>query len=193
MSEIRLRPAVPDDADVLAELVNYAGEGLPMVVWSGMAAPGQDPLEVGRARARRETGAFSFRNAIMADWDGRAAGALIDYRLPDTPEPDGPDTPALFRPLNALEAEAAGSWYVNVLAVVPELRGKGIGARLLAEAERRAAADGAPALSIIVSDGNDGARRLYEKTGYRVAASRPMVKEGWHAEGENWVLLLKSL
>ena len=46
-------------------------------------------------------------------------------------------------------------------------------------------------LSIIVSDANSGARRLYERAGYQEIATRPMHKGGWENDGENWVLLIK--
>jgi RimJ/RimL family protein N-acetyltransferase len=48
-------------------------------------------------------------------------------------------------------------------------------------------------MSVIVSDANAGARRLYERCGYRETATRAMVKEGWQNEGRNWVLLTKAL
>ena len=41
--------------------------------------------------------------------------------------------------------------------------------------------------------GNFGARRLYEKHGYREFASRPMVKNNWINAGVNWILLTRSL
>jgi hypothetical protein len=47
-------------------------------------------------------------------------------------------------------------------------------------------------MSVIVSDTNAGARRLYERRGYRVAATRTKVKEGWQNEGKEWVLLTKN-
>ena len=34
--DARLRPARVDDASILAELVDYAGEGLPSYLWSKM-------------------------------------------------------------------------------------------------------------------------------------------------------------
>lgn len=34
------RPAAIADAPILAELVNYAGEGLPLYLWGKMAEPG---------------------------------------------------------------------------------------------------------------------------------------------------------
>ena len=46
-------------------------------------------------------------------------------------------------------------------------------------------------LSIIVSDSNTGARRLYERTGYREVARRRKIKEDWQNPGTDWVLLLK--
>jgi hypothetical protein len=68
------RPATPDDASPMAELVNIAGEGLPLYLWSKMASPGQDPWEVGRARAQRETGGFSYRTTVVLLADPKRGG-----------------------------------------------------------------------------------------------------------------------
>ena len=46
-----LRAARPDDAPALAELVNFAGEGLPLYLWGKMAEAGQTAWDVGRIRA----------------------------------------------------------------------------------------------------------------------------------------------
>src|SRR5688572_27298607 len=188
-----VRPATPADAAALAELVNMAGEGMPLYLWTGMAGPGQDPWEVGRQRAQRESGSFSYRNAMMMEVQGDIVGCLIGYKLPDAPEPiDYDKMPAMFAPFQELENHACGTWYVNMLATYPRSRGQGFGTRLLGLAEEIAAAAGCKGLSIIVSDGNAGARRLYERCGYRQVATRPMVKEGWQSSGENWVLLAKG-
>jgi hypothetical protein len=81
------RPATPGDAPALAELVNVAGEGLPVYLWSRMAEAGESAWDVGRRRAMRETGSFSYRNATVAERDGRVIAGLIGYPLPDRPEP----------------------------------------------------------------------------------------------------------
>jgi ribosomal protein S18 acetylase RimI-like enzyme len=81
---------------------------------------------------------------------------------------------------------------VNVLATYPQYRGQGYGTRLLGIADRLAAATGRTGLSIIVSDANAGARRLYERCGYYELAMRPMVKERWQNPGDNWGLLVKD-
>lgn len=171
-----------------------AGEGLPLHLWSRIAGAGESPWDVGRNRARRESGAFSYRNAIVREQDDEVVACLIGYPLDDDSSPaDYSEIPPMFVPLQQLEDMAPGTWYVNVLATRPAHRGKGIGHELLALAETIAADLGKRGLSIIVSDSNAGARRLYERAGYSELASRPMVKEDWESAGSNWVLLVKNL
>lgn len=190
---LRLRPATKDDAMALAQLINIAGEGFGMYLWSLAAAPGEDPLEVGKRRALREEGGFSYRHATIAELDGRTAGLLLGYRLAD-PYDTG-DLAALsdlVRPLVELEAQAPGSWYVNALATFPEYRSKGVGSMLLAEAERLARETKCRELSIIVADQNAGAKRLYERTGYRAVVRRPLTPFPACPHTGDWVLMTKS-
>jgi len=190
-SAIRFRPAAPSDAADLAELINHAGEGLPLYLWERMAEPGETAGDVGRRRALRDKGAFSYRNAIVAERAGDVVASLVGYRLPDEPEAIEDDMPAMFVPLVELENLAPATWYLNVLAVSPAMRGQGIGTELLEIASRRSIETGANGHSLIVSDANHGARRLYERCGYRWKADRPMVKDDWDNPGANWVLLVK--
>jgi ribosomal protein S18 acetylase RimI-like enzyme len=185
------RRAGPGDAQALAELVDFASEGLALHLWSRTAGPGGDPWAVGRERARREAGSFSYRNAVVLEREGQIAAGLIGYPLPDAPEPIPDTMPAMFVPLQELENLAPATWYVNVLAAYPQERGRGHGRALLALADRLAEAAGNRGSSIIVSDANTGARRLYERTGYREIARRPKVKEDWRNPGAEWVLLVK--
>ncbi len=189
-----LRQATIADAAALAAFVNMAGEGLPLYLWTKMAGLGEEAWDVGRRRAMRESGGFSYRNAILLEEHGRVVACLVGYKLPKAPEPiDYTALPPMFVPMQELENLAPGTWYVNVLACHPAERGKGYGARLLSEAEERASASGCGGLSIIVSDANAGARRLYERHFYREIARRRMVKEDWENPGESWVLLVKDL
>ncbi len=187
------RRATRDDAPLLAELVNYAGEGMPLYLWGKLAKPGESAWDVGRRRAAREEGSFSYRNATMIEHDGQTAGCLIGYEIPDDPVPIGEDMPRMFVALQELENLAPGTWYVNVLAVRPEFRSKGLGTKLLARADETARALGKLGLSVIVSDDNAGARRLYERCGYATRAARLMIKEDWQNAAETWVLLTKSI
>jgi ribosomal protein S18 acetylase RimI-like enzyme len=187
------RLATPADAAVLAELVDYAGEGMPLYLWQRMAGPGETAWDVGRKRAGRDTGSFSYRNAAVIEHEGACAGALIGYAISAKPDPIPSDMPPMFVPLQELENLAPSTWYVNVLAVIPGLRGHGLGSQLLALADETGRAQGLGGMSVIVSDTNAGARRLYERHGYRLAGTRTKVKEGWQNEGKEWVLLTKAL
>ena len=187
------RRARRDDAPVLAELVNYAGEGLPLYLWGKLAEPGETAWDVGRGRAARDEGSFSYRHATIIEYAGGPAGRLIGYVIPPHPEPVAADTLAMFVPLQELENAAPATWYVNVLAVRPQFRGQGLGTALLGLADDTARSLGLGALSVIVSDANTGARRLYERCGYVERATRAMEKEGWENAGRNWVLLIREL
>lgn len=182
-----LRPARRGDATDLARLGNLAGAGLPAHLWQRTAAPGQDPFEIGVQRAERDNAEFSWRNAAMAEVDGVVAGAVVSYPLAAEPVPVD-DLPPLFRPLQELENAAGGSQYVNIIAVYPAFRRRGIGWRLLEEAARRA---GPRRLSLVVADRNATARQLYDAFGFRVAGERPMVKEDWESPSTSWVLMVR--
>lgn len=184
------RPARRSDAADLARFIDLASEGLTSHVWAGMAAPGEDVLAFGAGRAARDEGAFSWRNAMMAEIGGAVAGGLLAYRIGETAEPLD-ELPPMFRPLQALENQALGSRYVLAIATDPTFRRNGVARHLLEQAER--AAGTAPAMSLIVADGNLPARRLYESLGYRETASAPIVKESWHCDSARWLLLTKPL
>jgi ribosomal protein S18 acetylase RimI-like enzyme len=193
LGTVKIRNPTRSDCAKLAELINFAGEGLPLYLWQQAAAPGEDPWKIGRERAARETGSFSYRNAVIAEAGGKVLGALIGYPVPDDPGAiDIESTPPMFVPLLELENLAAGAWYVNAVAAYPDARGLGVGSKLMQWAEQRASALGLEGLSLIVSDANPGARRLYERLGYTEVARRLMVKEQWQTDGRNWVLMIKK-
>ena len=184
------RPAKASDAPQLADLVNFAGEGLPHYIWMGLAKDGQDPWEIGRARqaAKARDGQI-----VVVDKGAGVIASLTGYTIGSEPTAIGTDFPNLFRPMHELENQALESWYVNVLACYPEHRGKGLGSRLLDLADEIARNDNSKKMSVIVASNNVDARRLYERKGYVEIATAPCVKEDWETETENWVLLVKLL
>lgn len=88
----------------------------------------------------------------VAEVDGEPAGFTVLYlRVP----PDGPDEPPGTYAL------------LSDLAVVPEMRGRGVARALLRDAERITAEAGAPVLRLEVMAGNEPAVRLYRSAGWR--------------------------
>lgn len=188
-----IRRATPQDATDIVAMVDMAGEGLPAYFWSQMVEAGQAPFQIGRARAMREVGAFSYRNVHIAEIDNVVAGAVIITTLGDPVDLSNLENMhEIARPLVLLEAQAPGHCYVNALAVYPEFRRMGIGEMLLAHADTLGRAWATKGMTIIVASENVGARRLYERVGYRAKAQRSLVGYPGFKRGGDWVLLTKA-
>ena len=185
---ITLRPATADDADLLVHVIDMAGEGLPRLLWADIGGPGADPLEIGRERARRDTGGFSWRNAEVAELDGRPAGALVTYLTDAEPEQPDADTPDIFVPLMQLEALAPATRYINAIGVLAWARRQGVAGALMAAAAARPGPNG---LSLIVADANRGARALYDAIGFVETARRPIRPGRWQTASRDWVLMTR--
>ncbi|MEO1472194.1 MAG: hypothetical protein AAFV86_24445, partial [Pseudomonadota bacterium] len=89
----QIRPARRGDAEALVAFVRATGEGVPDIVPAVVAGPGESPRDVGTARARREGGGFSNRNARIPAGQGQALASLIGYPLPDAPVETGAERP----------------------------------------------------------------------------------------------------
>jgi len=154
-------------------LIDYAGAGIPGYLWSQSANEGQPPIEVGVERVQREEANVSYRNAVVAEVDGRVAVMMLAYRLPEHSDVNLDELPEILRPLEELELKVPGTFYVNALAAYPEYRG--LGTKLLEAAPALASEAGCEELSLEVFEGNEGAVRLYERHGYREIARLPVV------------------
>jgi len=187
------RRATSEDALNMAELFNIASHGLSLCLWAKLAGADESPWDVAVKRARSGKGGFAYENIVIREEGGKIAACLMGYPLSSVPQVYSlNDVPAMVAPLYELEHLAPGTWYVNVLATFPEFQGNGIGTELLHVAETLARDSQCAGLSLIVSDANVGARRLYERHGYGEQATRPIVKEDWEHAGQNWVLLAKD-
>lgn len=190
---MQIRKAKATDSAHLVRFINMAADDLPLHFWRKSVGPEGDPWALGRERAARETGNFSYSNAWLAQIDGEVAACLLGYAAETAPGPIAPDTPPIFVPLLQLEALAPGSWYLNVLATYPQFRGKGLGGALLAHAETVAAGAGHDTISLIAADTHQDALRLYASKGYLQVAHRPVVKGDWQVDANEWILFTKPL
>ena len=105
-----LRPATPKDGAVMAQLINMAGEGMPLYLWAKMAGSDQSAWEVGVQRASRSEGGFSYLNTILYESNERVLAGLVGYALANEPSSvDYDGMPAMFVPLQQLEDLAPGT------------------------------------------------------------------------------------
>jgi hypothetical protein len=58
----------------VASLYSIASDGVANYIWTKLAQPGEDLLDVGQRRYEQEESAFSYRNCVVADLDGRVIG-----------------------------------------------------------------------------------------------------------------------
>ena len=188
-----MRRATRKDARTLAELIEYAGHGIPGYLWSRSAKDGQPPIEVGIERVLREEANFSYRNAVVAEMDGAVAAMMLAYRLPEQSDVNLDELPDLLRPLEELELKVPGTFYINALAAYPEYRGLGLGTRLLEAAQALASEAGCQELSLEVFDQNKDALRLYERYGYREIARLPAVPHPSYPYDGDVVLMTQSV
>jgi hypothetical protein len=93
-----LRRATRKDARALAELIEYAGDGIPGYLWSRSAKEGQPPIEVGTERVLREEANFSYRNAMVVEVEGKVAAMMLAYLLPEHSDVNLEELPDLLRP-----------------------------------------------------------------------------------------------
>lgn len=193
MSTYTTRPARKADASEIALLVNIALHGGIARGWaaSERAEGTYDPIEVGRLDMMDDGSDWGWRSVTMAECDGEVVGMMLGYREPEAPAPIPVGEPAFMRPINELEAEAAGTWFISMLGVHVGWRGRGVGSQLLKVADGKRTETNARATALIVEDANDGARRLYARSGYEVRAERPMV-QGGGARGRDWLLMVKD-
>lgn len=127
---------------------------------------------------------FSGQYATVVEIAGRLAGILVSYPASEMPRLDLGMARHLFSiygaggfarfvgralPLALVREAYPGEYFINSLATAPDLRGQGIGSRLLAWAEDKARAVGCAACALSVALDNQRARALYERQGYRLA------------------------
>lgn len=187
-----VRKARRENCRAIAELALIAGEGIPAYFWEQSRKPGQALVEVGALNAASEQANFSWRNAHLALLENRIAGMLLAYRLPAAEDAqDLEQFPAFIRPLIELEQCVPGSFYINMLAVYPEYRGRGVGTLLMSLADGLAAQAGCGLISVEVFEQNAGALRLYQRLGYRVAERRDVVAHSCHPYTGKVLLLTK--
>jgi ribosomal protein S18 acetylase RimI-like enzyme len=83
--------------------------------------------------------------------------------------------------LLVLNLKGAFVGYIQTVCAAPEARGTGVGTALVAFAEERIFREHRNAF-ICVSDFNPGARRLYERLGYRLVGELPDYVAAGHSE-----------
>jgi ribosomal protein S18 acetylase RimI-like enzyme len=182
-----LRPARPEPGDgmLFARYIDQAAEGF-YGFWLG---PNSEDIT---AFAFMERGhALSYEHVMFAELGGSVVGMSLSYTgaqnrgFSDEPLKRAAGRSALrmklvrllLAPLwRVLKTIPEGDFYIQGIAVEPELRGTGVGSLLMDDVEARGLAVGSDRLSLDVSAKNKGARKLYDRRGMAESSEWPSPK-----------------
>ena len=162
---VLFRPAQRGDAREIARFFQITSEGGADYIWSLIAQPGEDLLEVGAARYAREGVNFSYENCLIAEHQGRVIGMMHSYVMRHDPHAE-PVTDPVLAPY--ADMEIPDTLYISSLALDEGWRNQGLGATFLQAAQARCDALGLDGLSLIDYAANTGARRFYERHGFHI-------------------------
>jgi ribosomal protein S18 acetylase RimI-like enzyme len=126
--------------------------------------------------------------------DGKVAGMILAYRLPDEDDAEDLDElPEFIRPMVELEQCVPGSFYINMIATFPQYRNMSIGTKLMGMVDSLARDAACSISSIEVFSQNQGALRLYQRLGYELAEKRPVVPHECHPYDGELLLLTRHV
>ena len=178
--ELNIRKATINDATLIAKVVAMAiGEE------SAILYGGENYMNVFEEIALLENSQYSYRNAFVAEINGKAAGAVVAY---DGAElyPLRKTTLEIIYKHTAKELQMAdetdsSEFYLDSLAVLPEYRGRGIGAQLILAVKDRAFNEYNKNLGLLVDFENPDAERLYQSVGFERADVKDFLgHKMWH-------------
>lgn len=185
-----LRLAAARDAPLVAVFFNMANDGPGHAIWKTMCEADETPEDLG---IRMMQNRIASGEVVVVDQSGGPAAGLISaHQKPPTAE-SPVHLPAPMRALDGLKQRAQDTWFITSVAVLPHAQGQGLGRRLLGLAEEMAVDAELDRTSLLVLEHNEGARRLYDKLGYREEASDRIELNGWPSSPKQVLLMQKAL
>ncbi|BDM83316.1 GNAT family N-acetyltransferase [Acaryochloris marina] len=190
MNLVTFRPAEKADCRTIAELYSISSDGVADYIWTQLAAPDEDILDVGQRRYERENTLFSFQNCTLAMINDAIAGMIVAFPM-IVDEDAEPEEDPVLAPFSKLEAD--NTYYICGIALLPDYRGQGIGTQLLKLAETQAVEKGFGKLSLIVFEENVGAKHLYDRLGYQEIAREEIVAHPLIHYSGDAILMVKTI
>jgi ribosomal protein S18 acetylase RimI-like enzyme len=174
------RQATAKDSRFIAGMIDISSDGIALIEWTeaAQAAGERTALDIGAGIYTSETGDYSYRNCCIAEVARRRVGMLLGFPMPargpsDVVSPPPFDGKDVFAPYKYLEAP--DTWYICGVALIPDYRGRGIGAELMQMARKQARQHGYKQLSLVVFEENTAAVQLYRRLGYETIKRAPII------------------
>lgn len=179
--ELNIRKATINDATLIAKVVAMAiGDDIAKVYC------GENHQMVLKELACMEVSQYSYRNVLVAEVDGMPAGAAVAYDGADLYKLREATLKTISRYTGKeliIKADETDSseFYLDSLAVFPEYRGRGIGAKLILAVKEKAFNEYNKNLGLLVDFENPDAERLYKSVGFeRMNVKDFLGHKMWH-------------
>lgn len=160
-----------EDCFKIAEGINLASGGIMDFLFEGLLE-NYTVAEVMANLLRDEVGYDSYKNAIVAEYQGNIVGIVYSY--PAKFHEISEETKKFF-PKDRLEfladffnSRVDNSLFLDSIYVDEKFRGHGIGNRLIALTKQKARQNGHTQLSLMVMNDNMTARRAYERNRFKI-------------------------
>lgn len=163
--------ACKDDCLNIARLYQLSSDGVADYIWSKLAEKDEPLLEVGARRYARENTNFSYQNCTLMKVKDTTVGML--FAFPMQVDATYVEEDPILKPYSELEEDA--SYYISGIAIHEQYRGQKLGSLLISKAHVDATRLGLKRLSLLVFEENWRAKQLYERLGFEVIDSRPVV------------------
>ena len=164
--DIIIRQARKEEASQIAELFMMAWP-VDEILESNAIAYDRLHESISLIAASEDT-VYSYENTLVAEMDGKVAGAMCAY--------DGADYQRLKQPIvdvlgpdcgfAKMKETEAGEFYLDSVGVLPEYRGRGIASMLFEAQCERAASLGHKVAGLIVDVDKPQAEALYARLGF---------------------------
>ena len=181
--EITIRRGRIEDANIIAEAIAMAiGDSGTMVRYCG-----ENFIGVLEEIARCDDSQYSYRNALVAEVDGLAVGAVVAYDGAQLYELREKTLEVIHRHnpgFRIVDDETqAGEYYLDSIGILPGYRGLGIGRALLLALKEVVAKGNHGCIGLLVDYDNELAERLYESVGFRRVGTKLFIgHDMWHMQ-----------
>lgn len=172
-----IRPAQPADAPTIARLIVLAMGKLAAKFANSKNE--QKQLDLFERFAAQTGNQYSYNNILVWDEAGDACGMIMAYdgaKLDELRKPFLQYTTTQLGFTGQPEDETQpGEYYIDCLAVAPGQQGKGIAKKLIKALFERAAALNHQTVGLLVSKGNDKAKKLYTDLGFEIKGDKALL------------------
>ena len=193
----RLRPAQQEHAFGLADRSLMAGHGFLNVLYENVFPDRRlegiiverrilNPRSIGHLRHWLVASSLSGEVLGAANFFAPAALDEID---PDDAVPA--DRGGIFEPFRLLDPLTADSIHVNMLAVFPQHRGRGIAHALIDQTLAIAREAGLPAVTLLTFEEDRRLVDYYRRLGFAITGSSPVVPHPYFQHSGNVIAMLK--